>query len=118
MLLIRRHALRATALAVLLGASFACSSAKSSQPPPTPPAPALWGDMKPVVSVKELMEHMIDPLADNIFDSVGTEIRASGTVDRMPRTDDDWEKIRVGAVTIAEGIYLLKVPRPFTPAGD
>jgi hypothetical protein len=26
--------------------------------------------------------------------------------------------VKTGAVTLAEGIYLLKVPRPFAPAGD
>ena len=36
----------------------------------------------------------------------------------MPRIDADWEKIRVGATTIAEGVYLLKIPRPFAPPGD
>ena len=29
----------------------------------------------------------------------------------MPRTDKDWEKIRIGAVTLAEGVYLLKIRR-------
>jgi len=33
------------------------------------PRPELWGDLKPVVSVKELMRDMIDPLADDIFDA-------------------------------------------------
>jgi len=74
--------------------------------------------MKPVVSVKELMRDMIDPLADNIFDAVWCDATANGTVEHRPRTDEDWEKVRVGAVTMAEGIYLLKVPRPFAPPGD
>jgi hypothetical protein len=94
----------------------ACSRSKAS------PAPLrsseLWGDLTPVVSVKELMRDMIDPLADNIFDSVGTVINKNGVVNTEPRTDQDWEKIRIGAVTIAEGAYLLKIPRPFTPPGD
>jgi hypothetical protein len=117
---IRHRALPAAcALAVLLGVSSACSSANSSQPPPPPPQPALWGDMKPVVSVKELMEHMIDPAADYIFDSVSTVIDPKGNViEKAPKTDEDWEKLRIGAVTLAEGVYLLKVQRPFTPAGD
>ena len=93
----------------------ACSSQKSSS---TPPAPILWGDMKPVVSVKELMRDMIDPASDNIFDAVKIETTKSGTVEKMPKTDADWEKLRIGAVTIAEGVYLLKVPRPFAPPGD
>jgi hypothetical protein len=78
----------------------------------------LLGDMKPVVSVKELMRDMIDPIADNIFDAVWWEETKQGSVSHIPKTDEDWEKIRIGAVTIAEGIYLLKVPRPFTPPGD
>src|SRR5262249_20790948 len=80
---------------------------------------ALWGDMKPVVSVKELMEHMIDPAADYIFDSVATVIDPKGNViEKAPKTEADWEKLRIGAVTLADGAYLLKVQRPFTPAGD
>ena len=99
------------------GLVSACSNAPA-KPAAAPPALVLWGDMKPVVSVKELMRDMIDPVADHIFDAVKVETTKSGTVERVPKTDEDWEKIRVGAVTLAEGIYLLKVPRPFAPAGD
>jgi cytochrome c556 len=74
--------------------------------------------MKPIVSVKELMRYMIDPASDNIFDAVKIVQTKTGTVERLPKTDEDWEKLRIGAVTIAEGVYLLKVPRPFAPAGD
>jgi len=81
-------------------------------------ATKLWGDMKPVVSVKELMRDMIDPIADNIFDAVSTQITKKGVVNIEPKTDADWAKIRIGAVTMAEGAYLLKVPRPFAPPGD
>jgi hypothetical protein len=95
----------------------ACSSAKQAQPQ-TPPAQQLWGDLKPVVSVKELMHDMIDPASDYIFDAVSTNVTAKGLVESAPKTDEDWEKIRTGAVTLAEGVYLLKVPRPFAPPGD
>jgi hypothetical protein len=70
------------------------------------------------VSVKELMRDMIDPLADNIFDAVATDVSARGTVETFPISDEDWDKVRVGAVSLAEGVYLLKVPRPFAPPGD
>lgn len=83
-----------------------------------PPPQQLWGEMKPIVSVKELMRDLIDPLADNIFDAVGTVTSSKGTVDRVPKTDADWDKIRIGAVSMAEGAYLLKIPRPFAPPGD
>jgi hypothetical protein len=104
---------------------FAGSVAWSQCSKATPPPPAhlqttspLLGDMRPVVSVRELMRDMIDPIADNIFDAVWWEDTKQGSVEHSPKTDDDWEKIRIGAVTIAEGIYLLKIPRPFTPPGD
>jgi len=100
----------------------ACSSkpapASSQAESAAPPRPALWGDLKPVVSVKELMRDMLDPAADNIFDAVKSVSTRNGTVDTLPRTDADWEKIRIGAVTLAEGVYLLKIPRPFAPSGD
>jgi len=95
----------------------ACSSSKPTSSTP-PAAPVLWGDMKPIVSVKELMRDMLDPASDFIFDAVKIETTKNGTVERLPKTDEDWEKLRIGAVTMAEGIYLLKIPRPFTPPGD
>ena len=109
---------------VLAGALFLaaavwsqCSKAAPS-PSPSLTSTPLLGDMTPVVSMKELMANMIDPLADNIFDAVWWASGRNGIEEHRPRTDADWEKVRVGAVTLAEGIYLLKVPRPFAPPGD
>jgi hypothetical protein len=95
------------------------STCSSSKPTPTATgALELWGDLKPVVSVKELMRDMIDPASDNIFNAVSTVVSKQGVVETAPKTDEDWEKLRIGAVTLAEGIYLLKIPRPFAPPGD
>ena len=71
-----------------------------------------------MVSVKELMRDMLDPASDDIFNAVRTDISAKGTVETAPTTDEDWNKVRIGAVTLAEGVYLLKIPRPFAPPGD
>src|SRR5204863_9738534 len=102
-----------------LGAlTAACSSSKRNPAPAAPPVLKLWGDLKPVVSVKELMRDMIDPASDHVFNAVGTVTTKAGTVEVEPSTDADWDTIRVGAVTLAEGIYLLKIPRPFAPPGD
>ena len=103
----------------LLSVGLLLSTCSPSKPNAAQPAaPAMWGDMKPVVSVKDLMRNMIDPASDYIFDAVKVETNKSGTVERRPTTDADWERIRTGAITIAEGVYLLKVPRPFAPPGD
>lgn len=95
----------------------ACTSSKATPAPP-PPVLKLWGELKPVVSVKELMRDMIDPASDFVFDAVGMVSTRKGLVETKPKTDADWEKVRIGAVTLAEGVYLLKIPRPFAPPGD
>ena len=94
----------------------ACSTPKPT--PPSHPTAELWGDLKPVVSVKELMRDLIDPASDYVFDSVGIVDIRNRSTETAPKTDADWERIRIGAVTLAEGAYLLKIPRPFAPAGD
>jgi hypothetical protein len=110
-------------LALALVTSTCSSPAPAAAAHPAPaPAPShrqeLWGDLKPVVSVKELMRDMIDPASDFVFDAVGTIVTKNKRVERRPRTDADWDRVRIGAVTLAEGVYLLKIPRPFAPPGD
>ena len=113
-----RSPLRMYAFASSLAVAGLAGSTCASKPTQTPTSAQVWGDMKPVVSVKELMRDMLDPLADNIFDAVSVITDAKGTVERSPQTDEDWDRIRIGAVTMAEGAYLLKVRRPWAPAGD
>ena len=116
---------------VLVAAMLACSSSEPTSAAPTAapaatpsgaltiaPGSLLWGDMKPVVSVKELMRDMIDPVSDNIFNAVGSIATKDGFLETEPKTDEDWQKVRTGAVSIAEAAYLLKVRRPFAPPGD
>jgi cytochrome c556 len=104
------------ASALTCACTVACTSSRSSTPPPQAAASA--PAMKAVVSVKELMRFTIDPLADNVFDAVTWDITKKGIVETKPKTEEDWEKVKIGAVTLAEAIYLLKVPRPFAPEGD
>ena len=78
----------------------ACSSAP--QPPP----------FKPVVDTKLLMQSVIDPNADLVWDAVKTIDTAKGTEEIRPRTDEQWAAVRNAAVTVAEsGNLLMMVPR-------
>jgi hypothetical protein len=85
---------------------------------PSTSRPLIGAPIVPVVSVKELMKFMIDPISDNVFDAVWWDQTGNGVVKHEPKTQDDWDRIQTGAVSLAEGIELLKVPRPWTPAGD
>src|SRR5262245_35274174 len=53
-----------------------------------------WGNMKPIVSVKELMRDLIDPFSDYIFEAVKTDVTRKGVFDTLPKTQEDWDKIR------------------------
>ena len=108
---------RRTLAALLLadGLIIACSPAT----PEAPPLPAnTWGTVTPVVSVKELMRDLIDLIADNIFESVKVIVDRSGTTEYEPRTDEDWDRLRIGAVTMIEASQLLLIRRPWAPPGD
>jgi hypothetical protein len=93
-----------------------CSSSKTAPVPVS--NQQLWGELKPIVSVKELMRDFIDPSSDYVFDAIGTVDSKEGTVEIQPRTQADWDRLRVGGTMLAEGVYLLKIPRPFAPPGD
>ena len=110
--MLRRHSF--VLCASLIAAS--CSSPKPAAPP-APAAPAA-PVMTPVVSVKELMRFDIDPVADLVFDAVTWDISKKGVIAKEPKTDEDWEKVKTGAVSLAENIYLLKIKRPWAPKGD
>ena len=64
------------------------------------------------------MHDLIDPIADNIFDSVKVIVDKSGTTETKPTTDADWDRLRIGAVTMVEASQLLLVRRPWAPPGD
>jgi len=103
-------------LAVALASAMAitgCSAKPEATQPPAAPAPSFT----PVLSVKELMENIVDPQADYVFDAVGSDVTAKGVVEITPTTDDDWTKIQRGAYVLAESSNLLKMTRRMAPDG-
>jgi hypothetical protein len=68
---------------------------------------AVVSPFKLTASVQEIMQSMIDPSADAVWDSVGTTINAQGTQHRQPRTDAQWLQVRHEAITLIESTNLL-----------
>jgi hypothetical protein len=77
----------------------------SSCTPAEPPSP-----YKPVATVQELMEGTVQPAAERYWTSVSTTISAAGIEERFPKTDEEWEVVWGGAMTIAESGNLLMMP--------
>jgi len=92
------------ALAVLCMAA-ACSK---SEPAPAPASDA--PQYQPAATVKDLMQSIVDPSADLVWNAVTTVQTATGTIDKAPKTADDWLKVRHGAVGLSEGANLLMMP--------
>ena len=65
---------------------------------------------RPIAGVMQTMESILDPAADVIWDSAGFIITAQGEADLSPTTDAGWEKVRNGALVIAESGNLLMMP--------
>jgi len=87
----------AVSLAVAVGAS-ACGA---------PPPP-----FKPVADTKLLMQSVVDPNADVIWEAVKTIITARGTEEVRPRSDAEWTAVRNSAIALAEsGNLLMMAPR-------
>jgi hypothetical protein len=62
---------------------------------------------KPVASVGHIMAAIIIPGSQAIFDAV---VYVNGELTRSPKTDDDWFRIRMQALAVAEAGNLLLIP--------
>lgn len=56
------------------------------------------------------MESIVDPSADVVWNSVATIATATGFEEKVPRTDEEWSDVRLGAIRLVESANLLAVP--------
>ena len=74
-------------------------------------------------TVKDLMDSVVDPSADFIWDSVSTTSNLKGIVEKAPKTDEEWREVRRHAIALMEATDLLQMPgrtvaRPGEKAAD
>src|SRR5687768_12251180 len=105
---------RAAAAVGLVAASLLASCA---QPAPEQP-PAAEPPYRPVASIREVMNTVIDPSIDVVWDSVKTVIDDGRMTDLAPVTDEAWTDLRRHALIVSEAANLLLMPsRPVAPPG-
>jgi hypothetical protein len=69
-------------------------------------------------TIKDLMESIVDPSADVIWNAVGTVADKQGVKDMAPKTPEEWANVRHAAIRLIEGGNLLIMPgREAAPAG-
>jgi hypothetical protein len=101
----------------------ACLVIAACQARQTDPAPAAAAPPAPpyttTASIKDIMQHIVDPAGDLVWDSVSTVVDSKGVHETIPRTDEDWAKARGGAITLIEASNLLMIPgRHVAKAGE
>jgi hypothetical protein len=91
-----------TALMLTLAGTLVAAACGGPTPPP----------FKPVADTKLLMQSVVDPNADFVWDAVKTIETKEGTQEIRPKTDAEWIAVRNAAVAVAEsGNLLMMVPR-------
>jgi hypothetical protein len=75
---------------------------------PAPQQPAL--NFKTELTIQDIMDSVIDPSADYIWESVSTVVNDKGITDKAPSTDEEWREERRHAVLLMEAANLLKIP--------
>src|SRR6202035_70922 len=69
-------------------------------------------------TIKDIMESIVDPSADGLWEAVGTVVDKEGIHESFPKTPEDWRDVRRAAVRIIEGSNLLMMPgREAAPPG-
>jgi len=56
------------------------------------------------------MEGIVEPTSNVIYQSVAVIATTAGTVEHLPRTDEEWAHVEHNALALAEAANLLKIP--------
>jgi len=96
-----------------------CARQHSEAVPAPMLAAKLPAGLTPEASVLDLMLEVIDPNADELWESVATISTRTGVEERHPRTDAEWKAVRRKALLLVEGANLLVVEgRPVAHPGQ
>lgn len=79
-------------------------AAGCNKPAPPPPQESPF---RPTASIQDIMDGIVDPSADGLWESVATIVSAKGTEERRPKTDEEWKTQRHNAIRLLEGSNLL-----------
>jgi hypothetical protein len=93
--------MRTTVRMALIGGLLGCAGCTEGPDPPP---------FKPFADNKLLMQAIMDPAADEIWDSVGWVITVEGMEEIQPKNEEDWMTVRNAAVQVIESGNLLMMP--------
>lgn len=101
-------------VAVCVASTVSCSTPPGGRPANTAGqasrAPTAEPTYTPTATIKDLMDSMIDPAGDLVWNATATVVDQKGETETRPISDDDWQAVKRGAVMLLEGANLLQMP--------
>jgi len=89
----------------LLAVSLVAQTAKPAAPKPAAaaaqPRAAAASGYKPSATVKEIMDYIVIPSSEALFNAVSSTSGANGVENKAPKTDADWAAVRERALMLA-----------------
>ncbi len=90
--------MRVTSGMLVLGMVLLVGHARAAEPAPK--------------TIQSIMDTVVDPSADALWESAGTVVTAKGAKPHAPFTPEAWAKARALALKVADGAKLLQTRRP------
>lgn len=95
-------------LSLILAAVFGLSGCQGRQA--SKGEPAAQPQFRVDATIKDIMDSLVDPSADYIWDAVATTVTAKGKEEKYPRTDEEWKEVRRRAIHLMEASNMLLIP--------
>lgn len=108
--------MRRISIVIAMAALCACES--KAPAPSEAAAKTSAAEYHPVADMKELMNWVLEPYSDVIWEAVGSVTDEHGTKELAPQTDEEWTNIRNAAAVVAESGNLLLMPGRARDEGD
>jgi hypothetical protein len=80
--------------------------------------PAAEARLAPVATVKQIMNGIVGPAANRVFDSVQFIVTAAGTESIAPKNDQEWEALGNDAAALIESGNLILMDGRAVDRGD
>ena len=63
--------------------------------------------LTPSATIKDIMDSVVDPSAEFLFESVAEIADEQGIREKAPQTDEEWKQVRLRAIALTEAPNLL-----------
>ena len=83
-------------LGILFAAGTACSGSRPAEP-----------ELLKTATIKDIMDSMVDPSGEFLFDSVAQIADEHGITEKAPHSDEEWKEVRRHVIQLVEAPNLL-----------